>query len=124
MDDAKAWKGLARVAAPEDFEDRVLRELDRRRRARPQERRVRLFKWALSGSAAALLAFFIILNFVVPGKEPRTAGGYAVSAAEPSAIPVMETIDYGREIRAGSTDAEAVYLQEQISDSSFAMIRY
>ncbi len=68
--------------------------------------------------------FFTILNFVVPGKEPRTAGGYAVSAAEPSAIPVMETIDYGREIRAGSTDAEAVYLLEQISDSSFAMIRY
>lgn len=117
MDDAKVWKGFEPVSAPADFEARVLREMDRRRRIGPQLHKARLFKWALSGSAAALLAVFTVLNLFVFEKGAR-------SPLEDSraAIPVMESVDYDREIR--SADPETIYLLEQISDTSSSMIRY
>ncbi len=126
MDDAKVWKGLERVSAPADFEARILQEMNRRRRTGPQLRKARLFKWALSGSAAALLAVFTVLNLFVFEKGARSplANSPAAAIFERNPIQVMERVDYGREVRAAASDPETIYLLEQISDTSSSTIRY
>lgn len=121
MNDAKTWTGLERVAAPADFEDRVLREMDRRRRAVPQESRARRFKWALSGSAAAVLVGLAALNlFIFKG------GSLALkdAAAAGEAIEVMESISYHPESLTAVSEPGTVYLLEQVSDMSHSTIRY
>jgi len=123
MDTAKAWKGLERVTAPADFEDRVFKELDRRRKMGPQLRKARLFKWAISGSAAALLAVFTILNVFVLDKGARSSLETA-SAAGRDPNYIMESVDYAGEVRAASSDPRTIYLLEQISDTSTSTIRY
>jgi hypothetical protein len=126
MDDAKVWKGLERISAPADFEDRVLRELDRRRRTAPQLRKARLFKWALSGSAAALLAVFTVLNLFVfeKGAQPPLENSSAGAVLNREPIHVTENVDYGREVQAAASDPRTIYLLEQISDTSSSTIRY
>ncbi|MCX6565430.1 MAG: hypothetical protein NTW38_03245 [Candidatus Aminicenantes bacterium] len=125
MDDAKVWKGLERISAPADFEDRVFQELDRRHRTGPQLRKARLFKWALSGSAAALLAVFTVLNLFVFEKGARPALENSAGAVlDRDPIHVTESVDYGREVQAAASDPRTIYLLEQISDTSFSTIRY
>jgi len=123
MNDAKTWAGLDRVAAPADFEGRVLREMDRRRRAVPQAGRARRFKWALSGSAAAVLAGLTVLNLFV-FKSGSLSLKETASAAAGEAIQVMENISYHPESLSAASEPGTVYLLEQVSDAFNPTIRY
>lgn len=122
MKDADVWNGLERVTAPADFEDRVLRGMDRRRAA-PRMRMSRLFKWTLSGSAAALLIGFAVLNLFVFKSGPLSLSENA-SATAGEAIQIMENVNYHPETLAGASESGTIYLLEQVSDASSSTIRY
>jgi hypothetical protein len=123
MNDANVWNGLEHVKAPADFEDQVLRELVHRRRTAPQRRKSRLFKWALSGSAAVFLIGFAVLNLFVFKGDPLSRSQIASNAAD-EPIRVTESVKYGPEVLAAASDPRDIYLLEQVSDTSSSMIRY
>jgi hypothetical protein len=122
MDDFNILKQLARVAAPANFESRVLAELGHRRRIAPQVRRAQIFKFAISGAAAGLLITFAVLNLFVFNRSTGSQPGLLAIAQDP--IQVTESVNYGREVRAASTDPRTIYLLERVSDVSNVLIRY
>jgi len=120
MNASDAWKGLVRVPAPPDFEDRVLRDLHFRLKPDPQVRKARTFKWALSGSAAVLLLAFTVLNLFVFKNGPA---GPAAGLASGDPIHIIEPLNYGHEVRSAS-DSRTVYILEQVSDASSSKMRF
>jgi hypothetical protein len=120
MNDFEWLKKLERVAAPPDFEDRVLERLRRRRRERENERRFRGFRWALAGAAAGLLVGFAVLNLFVlrgPSGDRRAAAGNEW-------LPITESVDYRNEARSAAPEAGTVFILEQVSDASHTLIKY
>jgi hypothetical protein len=122
MEDSNVLKPLARVAAPPNFEIRVLAELGQRRRLKPQVRRAQIFKFALSGAAAGLLITFAVLNLFVLDRSAGSPTGLRAAAQDP--IQVTESVNYGQEVRVASTDPRTIYLLERVSDVSNVLIRY
>ncbi|MBN1938299.1 MAG: hypothetical protein JW843_01840 [Candidatus Aminicenantes bacterium] len=119
MSEIDVWKGLDRVFAPPDFEDRTLRALRARLRPDSGLQRARLFRWALSGSTAALLLVFAGLNlFVFKGGMPDGGG---LMSSDP--VHVTEPLNYGREVRSLAGE-RTVFLLEQVSDTPSSIIRY
>jgi len=127
MDDINQLGKLNRVAAPPDFEGRLMARLAERRRALPRERRMRAFRFSLAGAAAALLAVFVGLNvFLGPKKNPA---GFARADGSGSegirhALPITETMDYGGEVRSASSEPRPVYILEQVSFASNSLVKY
>jgi hypothetical protein len=125
MSETDVWKGLNRVAAPPDFEDRVRIGLRARLRPDPRIRKARVFRWALSGSTAALLLAFAALNLFVFRGGPLSGieSGSAAALASADPVHVTEPMNYGREFRS-AYEGRTVYLLEQVSDSTSSIIRY
>lgn len=122
MKEFETWNGLERVAAPAGFEDRIRRELDRRRED-SRTRRPRLFKWAYTGAAAAAAIGLTALNlFIFKSGSPPFEGSVAAAAGE--AIPIMESVQYHPEFMDAVSEPGTVYLLEQVSDASNSIIRY
>lgn len=126
MNKTEAWKGLERVTAPPEFDDRLFRELKARIRPDPRVRKARKIKWALSGSAAVLLLAFTALNLFVFKGGPLAGietGSPGFSAAG-DPVRVTESLNYGQEF--GSTAVgRTVFLLEQVSDTATpSIIRY
>ena len=129
---------LDRVAAPLDFEGRVMSALARRRASLVQDRRSRLLRYSLAGAAAFLLIGFLTLNVFVPqppdptlqasfeSLDGRDAAGRRIS------LPITETMNYRREIlnaasafnSGSSSSPSTVYILEQVSDSPSKFIKY
>jgi hypothetical protein len=129
---------LDRVAAPPDFEDRVLSALSARRASLAQARRTRPLRYSLAGAVAFLLIGFLALNVLVPhhpdaalqagleGLDGRDAAGRRIS------LPITETMSYRNEILgaasalnpASSPMPSTVYILEQVSDSPRKYIKY
>ncbi len=138
---------MTAVAAPEDFERGVLARLalEKDRRAR----RARHFRFAYAGAAALVLVGFVVLG--VPRLVQREAPGLAAQPDAPAGlvralgearpiearvrwavpasasddiIPVLETLDYGSEVRSLSRNERTVYILEQISEGRPSEIRY
>ena len=137
---------LPAVAAPEDFEQSVLARLvqEKERRARS----ARQVRFAYAGAAALVLVGFIVL--AVPRLAERGAPAlvaerdaaalssalgiarpiearmrWAVPASASSDIvPVLETLDYGSEVRSVSNTGRTVYILEQISEGRPSEIKY
>jgi len=137
---------LPAVAAPEDFEQSVLARLvqEKERRARS----ARQVRFAYAGAAAVVLVGFVVLG--VPRLAQRGAPGlvaekdaaallgvlgearpiearmrWAVPASASSDIvPVLETLDYGSEVRSVSNTGRTVYILEQISEGRPSEIKY
>jgi hypothetical protein len=127
MEDTNLLGRWDRVAAPPDFEERVMAELARRRQALPQMRRTRLFRLSLAGAAAALLVAFVGSNVFIgrPGGPSGLASGgaAAVSGVRP-ALSITEVLDYGNEVRSVSSDPRPVYILEQVSFASNTIVKY
>jgi hypothetical protein len=126
MNDSELLKRLPRVAAPSDFEDRVLSGLHARLREMPGRRRARAFRWATAGTAAGLLALFAGLNVFVLRGPDRTAliasrpEGDAVSRT----VSLNEPVDYRHEVQMASVEPGTVYILEQVSDASNTLYKY
>ena len=127
MDEMTILKKLEKVKAPPDFEQQVMARLSQRRRILRRERVG--FRLSLAGAFASLLLVFVLLNvFVLRNKAPLNIsrsqnGGSAVDAiAQPAGtgqtIPIIETLDYSSEMRSRSQEPEAIYLLEQVSDTT------
>jgi hypothetical protein len=133
MDEMNWLSKLDKVKAPPDFEQKVMAQLSLKKRSARQRRTV--WRWSMAGAAASLLALVVLLNiFVLQPKAPlgvskmksETASVSlpVQNAAADQAIPVIETLDYSTEVRSCSREPEAVYLLEQISDTTPREISY
>jgi hypothetical protein len=124
MEDTNLFPKWPRVAAPPDFEERVMTALARRRRELPQARRSRAFRLSLAGAAAALLASFIGLN-VLTGPDGSPSGlARGDASGAPAPLAITEILDYGREARGVSSASRPVYLLEQVSFASNTLAKY
>ncbi len=120
---------LGEVQAPPGFERMVLaRVREIKAGARPAPGAIRPFRprLAWAGGLAALLVCAVVFNFVV---LPRGGGvsqaDLAPGGSSSQTVPVMDSVDYGREVNTVSGDASTVYILEQVSDSgTYGNIRY
>lgn len=113
---------LSEVQAPPGFERMVLARVHEvKSGARPvrlRSLRPRL-SWALG--VAALAAVLVLVNFMVlprgGGPAVTPAASLTAGRAAEQAVPVMDSVDYGREVRSISGDSSTVYILEQVSDN-------
>ncbi len=127
MDDISQLGHLNRIVAPPDFEERLMARLAERRLSLPRERRMRVYRFSLAGAAAALFAVFIGLNvFLSPKGNPAEFARGDGSGREGirRALPIMETMDYGGEVRSASSEPRPVYILEQVSYASNSLVKY
>jgi hypothetical protein len=127
MEDFSLLSKLDRVAAPPDFERKVMSQLSARRKALPQMRRALAFRYSLAGAAAALLVCFVVVNMFVLQKGPlsESAGPSARGTLSPrDFIPISEPVKYSPEIRKASYEPKTAYILEQVSDASNVLIKY
>jgi len=127
MDEMSLLKKLVTVKAPPDFEQRVMARLSLARRT--ADRRRPALGLSLAGAFASLLAVFVGLNVFVLHHQNQApvavqgSKGEAVAAAQ-QIIPVIETFDYGAEIRSRAPESGTIYLLEQVSDTTPKGITY
>jgi len=127
MEDFSLLNKLDRVAAPPDFERKVISQLAARRKALPQMRSALAFRYSLAGAAAALLVCFIVVNMFVLQKGPlsESAGQTAQGAlSSRDFMPISEPVKYLPEIRKASYEPKTAYILEQVSDASNVLIKY
>jgi hypothetical protein len=118
MEELSLLKKMDAVTAPPDFEQRVMARLSLERRA--AGRRWPGLGLSLAGAFATLLAVFVGLNVFVLREPSAVTASKARAVAEGSQqiIPVIETFDYGAEIRGRAPESGTIYLLEQISDTT------
>jgi hypothetical protein len=128
MDNANVLKKLTRVAAPPDFERRVMAQLARRRAELPRARRAQVFRYSLAGAAAALLVCFLALNVFVlrsgPDRPMMAGRDMLESAPTGGVISITEPVSYRNEVRGVSYEPQTVYILEQVSNASNKYFRY
>jgi hypothetical protein len=133
MEEMNLLENLDRVKAPPDFEQRVMAQLSLRKRAESR-RRVAL-RLTLAGTFASLLVVGVLLSvLVLPRRSPLRLSGRGEEGSPVSLmfqtvsadtlVPVIETLDYTTEIRSRSREPEAVYLLEQVSETTPRGITY
>ncbi len=125
-----------RVRAPEGFEASVLGRLPAARRERARARRTALYRYAFAGTAALVLAGFLVF---APGSGEKDAvltsaerqfltaspGLDGEGAPERSrVVPVYEAMDYASEFRNVRPQPRTVYILEQVSDAVRSEIIY
>ena len=106
-----------RVRAPAGFEQSVMAGISAEKRRRLAFHRGLRLAWA--GGAALFLAGILSLSLLDRrgGSDwAAAAGPEALSSGSP-AIPVMETIDYGREIRTADAEPRTIYILERVSEA-------
>jgi hypothetical protein len=121
---------MIKVRAPAGFEGAVLARLPAARRERQRARRA-LYRYAFAGSAALVLAGFLVFS---PGTfEKDTVLTYAereALSATPEQgsrsriVPVFETMNYASEFRNVRSQPPTVYILEQVSESRPSEIIY
>lgn len=113
-----------RVQAPPGFERSVLARLAAEKRRRLGFHRGLRLAWA--GGAALFLAGILSLSLLdrQGGSGWKTASGFDASSPGSGFIPVMETIDYGREIRTAGLEPRTIYILERVSDAMLLETMY
>ncbi len=125
MDEFSLLKKLATVKAPPDFEQTIMARLSLAQRG--EARRRPAWGLSLAGAFASLLAVFVALNvFVLRERTPVSALGKKgeVAASARPTVPVIETFDYGAEIRSRAPESGTIYRLEQVSDTTSKGITY
>jgi hypothetical protein len=143
---------MNRAKAPTEFETRVLARLGEERQARVRRRTT--LRYALAGAAGVVVIGFLALNTLVLQKKPAEtlaaksgsaersmafggsvqdaaannlslpAAGRAREDISRTALPVLEAVDYSREVRSVSYEPQTVYILEQVSDVRPSEIKY
>jgi hypothetical protein len=128
---------MTTVRAPAGFEQAVLARLPSARKERARARRAALARFAFAGSAALVLAGFLV--FGPASREQDTVLTYsereALSATPGTAqgkgaaqrgrvLPVYETMDYASEYRNVQSQPRTVYILEQVSETVSSEIIY
>jgi hypothetical protein len=132
MHEYSVFENIQRVRAPESFEQDVLKLLYERKK---KQGRARVLRLSLAGAFSAAVAIFAVINFVViPQRGPVD---YADLEGEIPAfmergiprqgmttIPIIERVDYSREMRSSRDELPTIYLLEQCSDKTNREIKY
>jgi len=121
---------MIKVQAPAGFEGAVLARLPDARRERERARRA-LYRYAFAGSAALVLAGFLVFGPATFEKDTvLTFAERAALSATPEQgsrsriVPVFETMDYASEFRNVRSQPPTVYILEQVSESRSSEIIY
>lgn len=140
MEELNLLERLERVQAPPGFERGVLEELAARRTKKT--RRERVFRFSFAGATAFLLVGFIVLNvFFLERKSTSVVSGLSKQASSLLAresrllekskgpvsaetVPLIESVDYGYEVRSASSGPQAIYLLEQVTEAANTQIKY
>lgn len=132
MEEFDFMKNIERVKAPDDFDERVLEELSKRKVKNVRTRQLRLL---FAGAFSALAVIIVITTlFILPHGETAkfSALGKGLSSESmiekergrrPS-IPIIEEVNYSGEIRNLSHETQTIYILEQVSESTDASIKY
>jgi hypothetical protein len=136
MEGHELFVRMTKVTAPAGFEEAVLARLPAARKDRARVRRAN-FRYAFAGSAALVLAGFLLLGpphsrkesvLTFAEREALTAtpglGKRVSSVSSPRPVPVFETMNYASEFRNASVQPETVYILEQVSESVSSEIIY
>ena len=131
MDELNLLKKLERIQAPPDFEERILTQLDMRRK---RDLKLKRLRFSLAGAFGAALIIFVLANvFIFHGKSPMEIselkkGASPVSQKEVSlgkeSIPVVETVDYKGEMQNLSSQQRTIYILEHVADGKRVEIKY
>ena len=133
MEGHEILNDMAKVRAPEGFEERVLSRLPAAREERALRARRATYRYAFAGSAALFLVVVLVFRpGAVPEKPtaltfaerqaltavPGGGGVQAPSAGRNVAMPVYETMDYASEFRNAQPRPQpvTVYILEQVSE--------
>jgi hypothetical protein len=127
---------VAKVKAPEGFEEGVLARLPAVRKERARARRT-LYRYAFAGSAALVLVGLLLFRPAPLGRDAvlsyaerealsaRPGLGTRYPAADGSRfVPVYEAMDYASEYRSAQSQPRTVYILEQVSESPSSEIIY
>lgn len=132
MEAHELLKELETVKAPPDFEQKIMAHLSLRKRKRVRSKTLR---FSLTGALAGGFAVLLAINFfILPGQDPASfssserdlASGfqYGERYAAKESIPIIEMVDYGREIRTLTNEMPTVYILEQVSWTTNTKIKY
>ena len=132
MQEYNVFENIRRVKAPENFEQDVLKLLYERRK---KLGRSRVFRLSLAGAFSAAVVIFAVINFVViPQRGPADYAGLegeipafmerGMSRQGMTTIPIIERVDYSREMRSSRDELPTIYLLEQCSDKTNREIKY
>ena len=124
MDELSVLKRLDTVKAPPDFEQKLMARLSLRKGwsaggGRRWGYRGRRFRFA-PGRLCRIERF--CLRQQAPVTVSKAEAG--AEARTQQIIPVIETLDYGTEMRSRAPEPETIYLLEQVSDTAPGGIRY
>jgi len=121
---------MIKVRAPEGFEGTVLARLPAARRERRRARRA-LYRYAFAGSAALVLAGFLVFgpgtfekNTVLTYAEREALSATPEQGSRSRIVPVFETMNYASEFRNVRSQPPTVYILEQVSESRPSEIIY
>ena len=132
MHEYDIFANMQRVKAPENFEQDILQLLTERKKKQGRSRALRLsLAWAFS----AAVAVFAVINFVIiPQRGPADFADLegeipafwerGVPARGTATIPIIERVDYSREMRSSRDELPTIYLLEQCSDKTNKEIKY
>lgn len=131
MEEFNLLEKLERVKAPPDFEQKIMAQLSLRRR----QFRTRQLRLSLAGAFSAIVVLFIVINvFVLPergliryvglDKDMSTSLQERDRLGGREFIPIIEPVDYTREIRSISREPSTIYILEQISDETSAELKF
>ncbi len=132
MQEYNIFENIRRVKAPDSFEQDVLDLLYERKK---KQGRSRAFRLSMAWAFSAAVAIFAVINFVIiPQRGPAE---YADLEGEIPAylergmprrstapIPIIERVDYSREMRSSRDELPTIYLLEQCSDKTNKEIKY
>lgn len=113
---------LGEVKAPPGFERTVLARLhDLKSGGRPAELGALRPKLSWAAGLAAVLVCLVLVNVVFLPRSGRgtasSTAGFGSDQVQGQVVPVMDSVDYGREVRNVSGEPSTVYILEQVSDS-------
>jgi hypothetical protein len=125
-------KKTERVEAPDDFEQRVMALISRRKKKREK---VRVFRLSLAGAATTIGVILLVFNlfFLNKNKSPEFAEKGQVTRQDlenyygfgyENRIPITEAVDYFGEIRERIKQPRTIYILEQVSDTTDTFIKY
>jgi hypothetical protein len=132
MQEYNLFEKLERVKAPENFESKVKKLLQERKRTHVKVRTLRI---SLAGALSAAVAVFVVINFLML-PQSSSVDHPGIESAVPSAlersipqrimesIPIIERVDYSGEIRSTRQEPPTIYLLEQCSDNANREIKY
>ncbi len=102
---------------------------------RRRQLRTKQLRLSLAGAFSAILILFIVINvFVLPERGLVKFVGLDKDVSAPlqesyrlgggEFIPIIEPVDYTREIRSLSREPSTIYILEQVSDETSAELKF